>query len=54
MPQNFSGTDKKQAGIQLGRNNLYIGFLEAKVQASNKEWVYGLVHPNPGSPRDDF
>ena len=35
----------------LGQTNLYSGFLEARVQASNKERVYGLVHPNhlPGA-----
>ena len=33
---------------RLGRTNPYIGFLEARVEASsNKERVYGLVRPNP-------
>ena len=31
----------------LGRNIPYIGSLEARVLASNKERLYGLVCPNP-------
>lgn len=27
--------------VRLRRNNLYIGFLETRVQASNREQVYG-------------
>ena len=30
----------------LGSNNPYTGSLEARVKASNKERVYGLVRPN--------
>ena len=31
----------------LGQTNPYNGSLEARVYASNKEWVYELVRPNP-------
>ena len=33
---------------RLGQNNLYICSLEARVNALNKEQVYGLVRPNLG------
>jgi hypothetical protein len=32
--------------LGLGQTNPYIGSLEARVYASNKERVYGLVCPN--------
>ena len=41
-----SKTDCKPLKRGLGWTNPYTGSLEARVQASNKEQVYGLVRPN--------
>ena len=35
-----------------GQTDPYIGALEARVLASNKKRVYGLVHPNPLAPAE--
>ena len=37
-----------RGGQRLGQNNLYTCSLEARVWASNKERVHGLVRPNHG------
>ena len=35
--------------LGVGWNNPYIGSLEAGLQSSNKEPMYGLVHPPPST-----